>query len=379
VVAEILTKRSVRVVEVIVTIVILLVIVQTFLEDYTVIAEWDEDFRTILLYTGFFFDFFFTIEFLTRLYNGLSRKRALFYLVHQRGWIDFLASVPLLMLSSGPPLIAQLFGGAAILGTTGILNMLKLIKAIRIARILRLLRILKIFKSIKHTESVMAQRHVAKIITVSVTVVVFALFVYSGLSQWIDVLGPSDTVQKNREGIIDLVVTDAASSEAVVAGWQLVDDSLLLVKKDARLLYSRYGKDYYEQNLEARDYTYLESGTVAAYFDTRAETLELEQNQSWQSLFFFALILLIVLSYLIFYGPHFAVTVTDPLHVMKRGLSEKDYNLEVKIPETYEGDDIFELARLYNEKYLPMKDLTKSRDNTPDLSLKVDDLKDMFE
>jgi hypothetical protein len=53
VVAEILTKRSVRVVEVIVTIVILLVIVQTFLEDYTVIAEWDEDFRTILLYTGF--------------------------------------------------------------------------------------------------------------------------------------------------------------------------------------------------------------------------------------------------------------------------------------------------------------------------------------
>jgi hypothetical protein len=69
-----------------------------------------------------------------------------------------------------------------------------------------------------------------------------------------------------------------------------------------------------------------------------------------------------VLAYLLIYSPHFALTVTDPIHVMRRGLEETDYNLEVKVPERYQRDDIFELAKLYNEKYLPLKDRAQNEE-----------------
>jgi hypothetical protein len=34
----------------------------------------------------------------------------------------------------------------------------------------------------------------------------------------------------------------------------------------------------------------------------------------------------------------------------------------VKVPERYQKDDIFELAKLYNEKYLPLKDRAQNEE-----------------
>ena len=72
----------------------------------------------------------------------------------RRGWVDLAASVPLILLNSGPAVLALAAGGVSVLGLGGILNVLKVIKAIRIARILRLLRVLKIFKQIKYADKV---------------------------------------------------------------------------------------------------------------------------------------------------------------------------------------------------------------------------------
>ena len=49
------------------------------------------------------------------------------------------------------------------------------------------------------------------------------------------------------------------------------------------------------------------------------------------------------------------MTVTDPIHVMKEGFKKGDYNLQVLIQKEYDEDEIFDLAKLFNEKYLPMK------------------------
>lgn len=97
---KMIEKRSVL--ENIVVVAILLVLVQTFLEDYAVIAGWSWDIRRVLLFTGFGFDLFFTVEFLTRLYVSFVNRRAGRYFWHERGWIDLLASIPLLLLNSGP-------------------------------------------------------------------------------------------------------------------------------------------------------------------------------------------------------------------------------------------------------------------------------------
>ena len=154
--------------------VIFMVLVQTFLEDLAVILSWSWSVRKILIITGFGFDLFFTMEFLTRYFSALKKGKGIQYFVYQRGWIDLIASLPLLLLSSGPAVISLIAGGAFVTGA-GMLNMLKVVKTVRIARILRLLRLLKVFKKIKFVHSSMAQRHLTRIITTVISSLVLAL------------------------------------------------------------------------------------------------------------------------------------------------------------------------------------------------------------
>ena len=85
-----------------------------------------------------------------------------------------------------------------------------------------------------------------------------------------------------------------------------------------------------------------------------------------------------VLSFLFIYSPHFALTISDPIHIMRRGLQEEDYNLEVKISEKYQDDDVYQLTRLYNEKYLTLKARNQGDENKPLLDLGLADIKDIL-
>jgi hypothetical protein len=46
---------------------------------------------------------------------------------------------------------------------------------------------------------------------------------------------------------------------------------------------------------------------------------------------------------------------------MRRGLEEPGYNREVEVPERYREDEVFRLARSYNEHYLPLKARNQER------------------
>ena len=262
-------NRTRAALENIVIVAIILVLIQTFLEDFAVLAGWSWSIRRILLFTGFGFDIFFSIEFLSRLYFNFINRRTGVYFWYERGWIDFLASVPLLLLSSGPAVLAYWSGSATIVGLAAILNVLKVVKAIRIARILRLLRVLKIFTRIRHTESAMAQRHVAKISTVGVTVVVvgilgitvlFSLFTTPSLEteyqqQTVHVLGIIGALPDDQDG--------RASVEEIAA----VEPSVLLVQRDARTVYSRYSNDLFDEQFGPTDYGYGEQNGWRVFFD----------------------------------------------------------------------------------------------------------------
>ena len=58
---------------------------------------------------------------------------------------------------------------------------------------------------------------------------------------------------------------------------------------------------------------------------------------------------------MLFYTRHFAQTISDIVHVMNKGFRKKDYNLQVKIREEYAQDEIYKLAKFYNDAYLPAK------------------------
>lgn len=360
-----------------VIIAILLVLVQTFLEDFAVLAGWDWAVRRFLLFTGFAFDIFFTVEFLTRLYFAFVNRRTGIYFWYERGWIDLMASIPLLLLSSGPAVLSYWSGSATVIGFAGILNVLKVVKAIRIARVLRLLRVLKIFARIRNTDSAMAQRHVAKISTVAVTVLVTSVLVFTLVFALVDAPSFESRYQDRNVALLEeaseLNLGDASGRSALqtaVAG----EDSVLLVQYEGRTIYSRYDDAIFESAFGPTDYAFGEARGVRVFFDLRP----INQEQSRMNLIYFGVIVFMVVAFLLYYSPHFALTVSDPIHIMRRGMNEKGYNLEVRIPPMYADDEVYRLAKLYNEVYLPLKDRSSVGDDSEVLDLKLDDIKDIL-
>lgn len=355
---------------------IILVLVQTFMEDFAILAEWSWDRRKILLLAGFGFDLLFTVEFLTRFINAAMEKRVGEYLFHRRGWIDFLAAVPLLLFNSGPQTAAILLGGAAFVGLSGVLNMLKVVKAVRIARILRLLRILKVFKQIKYADSTMAQRHITRITTLTVTSIVFMLFLYTAAASFTGLPASdakyTESFESTSYTVAENLREDREKSALTVAG---TEKDLLIVKDGGETIFTRYDNDYYRANFGPSDYRYTRIGEYGFFFDLRSAS----KQQSRDNLLFFVIVVVLVAVYLVIYSPHFAITVTDPIHVMQKGFEDPTYNLEVKIPPKYASDDVFRLASLYNEEYLPLKDRTGGEEGGSLGGLSLEDYGDLFD
>jgi hypothetical protein len=358
--------------EAVVVLAIIAVLIQTFLQDLATVLGWPWDLRKALLFAGFGFDLFFSIEFLTRLYLAMLNRRTGVYLFRDRGWIDFFASIPLLTLNSGPAALGILAGGVTVLGMGGMVNVLKVVKAIRIARILRLLRVLKIFARIKHTDSVMAQRHVAKISATAVASIIFVLLAASFAWSFLELPSFETTY---REDVISYVELDQETGApetriAVAEG----EPAVLVLKSEGRTLFSRHDDKYYQTYFGPGDYDVLDIGETRIFVDLRP----LNAAEARENLIHFVIIVVIVLVFLFGYSPHFALTVSDPIHVMRRGFAEPTYNLAVKIAEPYKDDEVYRLAARYNEVYLPMKDRS-SGSASGNSELSMDDIQDAFE
>ena len=128
--------------------------------------------------------------------------------------------------------------------------------------------------------------------------------------------------------------------------------AILAVESAGNVRYSKYDQTHFDRYYRANDYAVLQQDGVSLYVDL----LPLNQEQAAANVRYFIIIVAIILVYLLVYSPHFAMTITDPIHVMRRGMSEPNYSLEVKIPTVYRHDDIYRLAGEYNRVFLPMKD-----------------------
>jgi hypothetical protein len=357
---------------------IVLVLVQTFLEDFASLMAWNWNIRKVLIISGFAFDAFFTIEFIARFYTAVYHGQGAEYFIRKRGWIDFIASIPLLLFSSGPALLAVISGGTIAFAVGSILNVLKVIKAIKIARVLRLLRVLKIFKQIKYTDSVMAQRHIAKITTLIISLFVFVVLFATIASDSIGIPSYDDVTSSKFNAVIESVTE--YGSDATKAGEELTRlaaeyDELLIAKLHGETLYSRFTNNEYTANYGPDDYWYLEREDFEFYFDNIVTV----KMRARDNLIYFIMIILLVILLLVYYSPHFALTITDPIHVMRRGMDDASYNFEVKIAERYKDDDIFRLAQAYNSEYLPLKDRSQQDSEPSNSLLDFDDVKNLLE
>ena len=280
----------------------------------------------------------------------------------------------MLAFNSGPAILALVAGGGAFAGVGGFLNVLKVVKAIRIARVLRLLRITKIFKQIKNTESRMAQRHVAKISTLAITSFVFVVFAFTLVSSFTGVPSSFDQAQARYAGVMQTLSRPGAATPSAVAAYAEIDNCLLLLRQGDTTIYSRFSNDKYRKTFGPGDYYFDTKNDLKFFFDLR----EINILSSRDNLLYFMVVIVLTLVFLFMYSPHFALTISDPIHVMRRGMREAGYNLEVKSGGEYGGDDIYQLANAYNEVFLPMKIREKSSSGEAVSDLSMDDFKDIL-
>lgn len=334
---------------------IILVLIQTFLDEYSRYAHWSVSSRNILLVAGFCFDLIFSIEFTVRSVFSGRRGSFLSYIKYERGWVDFISSFPLLFLDSGPSLYflltADVHSGA---GALGAMNVLKVVKAVRITRILRLVRVIKIFGKIHNAESKMAQHHTSTITTTAVFTVVSVLVLFTmifGTSSLYFSRERSDEYVNLIDGLKRISDMNGLGFRESAEGIFLSDKNILKIIYTNGTVVERITGSEFAKYYDEEDYISVTGKgctLIVSVLDINKE-IALEHIQN------FLIIIFIVLSFMIIYTRHFVQNISDVVHILNMGFRKKDYNLMVKIPEEKSDHEIFRLAKFYNEAYLPSK------------------------
>jgi len=88
--------------------VIILAITEIFIEELSYILIFSVELKKLLIISGFIFDVIFSIEFIVRSINSKKEKGFLFYIKYNKGWVDFLSSLPVLLFNSFPLVLGLL-------------------------------------------------------------------------------------------------------------------------------------------------------------------------------------------------------------------------------------------------------------------------------
>lgn len=334
---------------------IILVIIQTLLDEYSRYAHWSVRSRNILLVLGFCFDLIFSVEFTVRSALSSRVNNFLSYIKYERGWVDFISSFPLLLLDSGPSLFFLLTADAQTGAVAiGVMNSLKVVKALRIARLLRLLRVVKIFGKVHNVKSTMARHHSAVITTTAVFTIVSVLLVFNfvfGTSSSHFSKERSDEYVNRIDGLKRIADMNGLGFRETAEGLLMSDKNVLKIIYPAGTVVEKIADSEFKKYYNEDDYISVTGKgciLLVSIIDINKE-IALDHMQNFIVIFF------IVLSFMFLYTRHFVRNISDVAHMLNLGFRKKDYNLLVKIPEEKANHEIFRLAKFYNEAYLPSK------------------------
>jgi len=357
---------------------IIFALVITVLDEFATVFDFSLNARQWILVLSFATDLLFTIEFAARAIVTKQHGAFRHYMVHQRGWIDLMSSVPLLLISSGPEVYFMLFPADASGAGLGFMSSIKIVKAVRVSRILRLLRLLKIMGKIHNTDSQMANRHVAMMSTIATMafIIVYSFMAFTGLLGFHEIESQHEAFYRQLANNIQEIAAKHKGSESEKAEHAKDYLSNLMVNVDSKQ--SSLAQLYYKGSLLISNYNqaYLEThfkfdATAEAknkfHGDQHIHMLEVKdvivfistwpvaKEKARVNIMVFFGICAIILSFMFIYSRHFVQNVTDVVHIMQKGINDPGFNLEVSVKKDFEHDEIFELAKSYNEKLLPEK------------------------
>jgi len=335
-------------------ILIILVIFETYGEELAVFMNVGADIRKLLLIAGFCFDAVFSVEFIARLIISGKRGKMGRYIAREGGIIDFLASLPLLIFSSGPLLFMTYLSegtgfklpvvGSVGLITLGNLRFLKIVKTIRIIRIFRFIRAMKLFGKVK-TRYVMTPRYVAVPIVIVIAIAVVALMGFTYLE--------NERIIQPRAEEVKHIVSAYVAMEDMEDFHHLFDgaDSLLMVESHGDTIYRNIDQQVFEETYLNDDFYTEEVGEYVLYLDNK----DVKRSHALINMMVFDIIIAAIIFMTTVYRRFFNRHIASPVNVMFRGFKTSEYSTPVRIHENRTDFESYQLAEQYNKKWLLIK------------------------
>jgi hypothetical protein len=340
-------------IEKLIIILIILSVIQIFLDEFSRFDLWSVFVRNNLTLAGFFFDIVFSIEFIIRGSIAYKKNRALRYIKYERGWIDFLSSFPLLILDF--PAVYLLFCGNFEESTSAsvFLTIIVFINNIRITRILRFVRITKIFGRFPKAASPMTKHHTAAVSAAVVYTIICSLALFSLLSSAM----AHKIIERTRffdesVSLIKYLESKSKISYNDVAKKMFAEEKNLLnlsYKND--MFISRIPDEKFQEYFSRGDYASVNNRGFVLQFSL----VDLNREEAYYNIISFFIIILVFFSVIILYGRHFAATVSSVISKIIMGFRSRQYSECVNIREEFEQDEVYKLAKFYNDVYLPAK------------------------
>jgi len=364
---------------------IILFILQILFEEFSVFAGYDISIVKNIKLFAFFFDLFFSFDFIIRSIILIKNKEWKEYFFYQSGWIDFISSIPALLLISIPEFFYQI-------NHTNIISLflfsnaqaIKLIRTIKIIRIFRIIRMLKILKNEKDITFAMSKRHIIKISTIVITGIIIFYSAISLLEE--NKVFPSKinkTVKEENNKIKNIFLlykTVSMDNFKDILTESPIDD-VVEIKYNNLPVYS--SKNYFSEKFlyylrNPFIYGYTETYEIKNSFDKLNITFSRDKIYKEEALINMEILILIIFIFFIlvlFYLKHFSKTIALPINIMRKGFEEKNYIYAVKIPKHYSKDDVFKLSEDFNSKWLPAK-IRKLNElnNSEGSKLSIDDI-----
>jgi hypothetical protein len=335
-------------------ILIILVIFETYSEDLAVFMNVNANIRKLLLLAGFCFDAIFSLEFIARLIMSGKRGRVGQYIMREGGIIDFIASLPLLVFSSGPLLfMTYLSEGTGftlpVVGSVGLmaignLRFLKIVKTIRIIRIFRFIRAMKLFGKVK-TRYVMTPRYVAAPILIVITIAVVALMGFSYLEN-------EKIIQPRAEEVKRIVSAYVAMEDKEDFDLLFADaGSLLMIESDGNTIYRNIDEAVFKESYLNDDFFTEVVDEYVLYLDNK----DVKRSHALINMMVFDIIIAVIIVMTTIYRRYFNSHIATPVNVMFKGFKTTDYSTPVRIQENRKDFEMYQLAEQYNTKWLPIK------------------------
>lgn len=335
--------------------------------EYAVYTGWSVRTRNAFLWTGLFFDLVFSVEFLLRSIPAAKSGRFTLYIKHETGWIDFLTSIPLLVLYSAPLLYITL-NTEGVRGTVLFTEMINYTAIVHLSLVMRCIRVMKLFRIIAIYNSEMTRHHTYTAGLTAVCAAGAVIILWAGISGFSD---RDDRKIRTAEYLKMLVELESIATLNNLDFREACENFLI---SDHRIINIDYtGGKFYERLSNAEFRKFYNSGDcikVPGRLSTLTVSMkDITSKNALNNIKDILIILLLAASFIFFYSRHFTFTVSDIAGALNAGFRKRDYNLMIKIRDEYKEEELYRLAGFYNEAYLPAKlrkrDMAKEGSGTP--------------